>query len=92
MDTQILVASIGISVVVFGIGGFALGWFAGKRAYRNRMPALDPEQLDDADPEELEAVARTSGGTNPLEPDDEWNDPDGGWDDPDDERDDPGDE
>jgi hypothetical protein len=55
MNAQ-LVAAIGICVVVFGIGGFALGWSAGKRAYRDRMPAMDPEDIDEVDPEELEAV------------------------------------
>jgi len=77
MDTQLLAGVIGICIVVFGIGGFALGWSAGKRAYRDRMPALDPEQLDAADAEELEAVVdRDPDATDPLAPDDEWDDPD----------------
>jgi hypothetical protein len=75
MDTQSVVVAIGICVVVFGIGGFALGWSAGKRAYRDRMPPLDPEQLNDVDPEELEAVASEKRDVaSPLKPDDEWDD------------------
>jgi hypothetical protein len=51
MNAQ-LVAAVAISVTVFGIGGFTLGWFAGKRAYEDRLPAMDAEDLDAIDPEE----------------------------------------
>jgi len=49
-----LVAAVTISVTVFGIGGFALGWFAGKRAYKDRLPAMDAEDLDAVDPHEAD--------------------------------------
>mgnify|MGYP007097485397 CR=1 FL=1 len=55
MEEQI-VAAVLISVTVFGIGGFALGWFAGKRAYKDRMPAMDAEDLNTVDPEALDAI------------------------------------
>lgn len=53
MNGQIF-AAIAICVIVFGIGGFTLGWFAGKRAYKDRLPAMNAEDLDALDPEEAE--------------------------------------
>jgi len=30
---------------VFGVGGFGLGWFAGKRAYKDKVPAYGADDL-----------------------------------------------
>ncbi|MFB6229074.1 MAG: hypothetical protein ABEH88_11040 [Halobacteriales archaeon] len=66
MDTQVLVSVIAISVLVFGVGGFALGWYAGKRAYKRRMPALSPDRLDAMDEEESEETTLKPPGATDL--------------------------
>jgi membrane associated rhomboid family serine protease len=45
MITQFVV-TVAISMAVFGVGGFLLGWFAGKRAYEDRMPAIDADEVE----------------------------------------------
>jgi hypothetical protein len=41
-------------MIVFGIGGFTLGWSAGKRAYEDRLPAMNAEDLDAMDSKEAD--------------------------------------